>query len=442
MTDSFDSSAQEPDRRWFYRPSLGVLVRLLTFEALLLLADRLHWFTYTNNSRLTTWLACGGVVALFVPSLIRLSAVFAHSSWRAVSRFLRARRWYQFSLRSLLVFTLLFALTVGWLGSKIAQKGRERQAVEAIARAGGQVWFDQQRPNNPNGPSEPSGPRWLRSLLGDNFFSEIKEVELSSGDDATLAQLDALRDVENFGLAGSKITDAGLTQWLDHLKDLPQLRTLGLNGLNVGNSALGRIKELSQLEHLFLSGTSVTDTGLERLERIGRLKDVFLRNTPITGAGLVHLRGLTKLEGLCLMDTNVNDAGAAHLKDLIGLRRLWLGRTKMTDAGLANLRTLPQLQWLELDTTQVTDVGLPSLKELSRLQYLGLSNTQVTDAGLAELAGLKALVFLELVGTKVTAEGVKEFRKVRPTCRVAFGPGNGPIVQPPLAPSEQVIPPD
>ena len=38
-----------------------------------------------------------------------------------------------------------------------------------------------------------------------------------------LAQLDALRDVEIFGLAGSRISDAGLAQWLGHLKEVTSI---------------------------------------------------------------------------------------------------------------------------------------------------------------------------------------------------------------------------
>ena len=134
------------------------------------------------------------------------------------------------------------------------------------------------------------------------------------------------------------------------------------------------------------------------------------------------------------MDTNVNDAGLANLKDMVGLRRLWLGLTKVTDAGLANIRRLSQLEWLELDKTQITDVGLASLKELSRLQYLGLSNTQVTDAGLAESRCSKVPFSWGLSGLRSRARASRNFEVATdlPSC---VRPGNGPIVQPPLVPS-------
>src|ERR1700676_1787169 len=93
----------------------------------------------------------------------------------------RNRRWYQFSLRSLMIFTLICAVCAGWLGKKIHQKRREREAVHAIVKAGGDAWYDQQRPNKRSGRSEPSGPRWLRNLLGENFFREVKEIDLYQG---------------------------------------------------------------------------------------------------------------------------------------------------------------------------------------------------------------------------------------------------------------------
>jgi hypothetical protein len=37
----------------------------------------------------------------------------------------RKRRWFQFSLRTLLIFTALVAIACGWLGSKIERKLQE-----------------------------------------------------------------------------------------------------------------------------------------------------------------------------------------------------------------------------------------------------------------------------------------------------------------------------
>ena len=57
----------------------------------------------------------------------------------------RKRRWFQFSLRTLMIFTIIVAVACGWLGNKIEQKRREREAVEAFVKAGGKGSIRQRR---------------------------------------------------------------------------------------------------------------------------------------------------------------------------------------------------------------------------------------------------------------------------------------------------------
>jgi hypothetical protein len=62
----------------------------------------------------------------------------------------RKRRWYQFNLRSLMiVVTLICAVASAWLGIKIDQKRKEREAVEAIVNLGGTVEYDYAAENAP-----------------------------------------------------------------------------------------------------------------------------------------------------------------------------------------------------------------------------------------------------------------------------------------------------
>lgn len=48
-------------------------------------------------------------------------------------------RWFQFSLRTLLIFVTLFAILLNWIGPKIRQAKRQREAVVAIQNLGGVV---------------------------------------------------------------------------------------------------------------------------------------------------------------------------------------------------------------------------------------------------------------------------------------------------------------
>jgi hypothetical protein len=42
------------------------------------------------------------------------------------------RRWFQYSLRTLLIFVTLFAVACSWFAVKLGQARRQREAVEAL----------------------------------------------------------------------------------------------------------------------------------------------------------------------------------------------------------------------------------------------------------------------------------------------------------------------
>src|SRR5260221_6238746 len=86
----------------------------------------------------------------------------------------RKRRWLQYSLRTLILSTAVLGAAGGWLGKRIEQKRLEREAVAAIVKLGGLAVYDFEK------DSEKSpGPDWVRGLLGENFFSDVVEVNLA-----------------------------------------------------------------------------------------------------------------------------------------------------------------------------------------------------------------------------------------------------------------------
>ncbi|MGA2031281.1 MAG: hypothetical protein ABSG68_03405 [Thermoguttaceae bacterium] len=139
-------------------------------------------------------------------------------------------RWFQFSLRTLLVFVTLCAFACSWLAVKLQQAKRQREAAAAVEKLGGQVEW-----------SEPSGPLWLRRLLGDDLFRSVVDV----------------------GLGGTEVTDAEL----EHLKGLDQLQSLNLARTNIAGAGLGNLKGLNQLQYVYLGGTQVTDAGVKKRQQ-------------------------------------------------------------------------------------------------------------------------------------------------------------------------------
>jgi hypothetical protein len=212
------------------------------------------------------------------------------------------RRWFQYSLRSLMLVMLFTSLGMSWFAVRMKRAREQKAAVEEIRKLGGLVAY------------EYHGPAWLQSSLGVDFFGTVCGVSL----------------------VRSPVTDAGLE----------------------------RLKGLTQLQMLTLEGPQITDGGLENLEGMSQLESLCLSDTKVTDAGLKHLRVLTKLQTLYLKGTLVTDAGLEHLEGLTQLPRLWLNRTRVTDAGLDHLKGLTQLRWLDLSVTRVTDEGVKRLQQV------------------------------------------------------------------------------
>jgi Leucine-rich repeat (LRR) protein len=229
----------------------------------------------------------------------------------------RKRRRFQFSLRTLMIFTMICAVAAGWLGKWIEQKRIEQEAVDAIRKQGGVVLYDYaiRDAHEHNGRWELWGPAWLRNFLGEGFFSEVERVHFRS----------------------------------------PQS--------NVHDADLANLKRLAQLKCLTLCATKVTDAGLASLKGLTQLQDLDLSGNHITAAGLQHLKGLSQLEWLDLSETKTTDAGLVNLRELTQLDFLDLGNTQVTDAGLANLKGLTRLKQVNLSGVRVTDAGIKDLQK-------------------------------------------------------------------------------
>lgn len=163
------------------------------------------------------------------------------------------RRWFQFSLRTLLVFMLLASIPLSWVAVKLQRARRQRAAVEAIEELGGAVGYD------------PLAPDWQSELLGRDFFGHVAVI--------------VFRDF--------KVTDAGVV----------------VEGITVTDAGLEHLKELTQLTHLSLRHAEITDAGLEHLKGLSQLEDLDIQHTRVTDAGLKHLQGLKRLKWLHISGT-------------------------------------------------------------------------------------------------------------------------------------------
>jgi hypothetical protein len=140
------------------------------------------------------------------------------------------RRWLQFSLRTLLVVVLICSAPCGWFAYKVKQAREEWAAVESVQNLGG--WIR----TSPD-PPRPV-PAWLCGILGHGFASNIIDVHLGS---------------------------SATVDWLQHLKKLPHLECLDLNGTAITDEGLAYLKDSPQVQKLDLGNSEITDAGLKHL---------------------------------------------------------------------------------------------------------------------------------------------------------------------------------
>ena len=167
----------------------------------------------------------------------------------------------RFSMRGLIVLVLAIGACLGWI---VRSADVQRQAVKAIEKAGGAVFYEWQFRNDLVTPKgRPWWPRLMVDRIGVDYFGNVVYVFLHQP--ATAADL-------------------------------------------------SHVGQLSQLYGLSLRGSAMTDAGLANLERLTRLRMLNLSLTQVSDAGLVHLERLTELRELRLHETRVSDAGLVHLR--------------------------------------------------------------------------------------------------------------------------------
>ncbi|MBN1909772.1 MAG: hypothetical protein JW818_08535 [Pirellulales bacterium] len=295
--------------RW-YCPTPGrLLIALLTVEIVLFISEQFQWFAFNLHKNWTVLIAMVMVGA----------AGGGYLLWWSLSLIFRWR--FQFDLRALLTLVIVVALPCSWFAARMQQARQQRQVVERIVAAGGQVHYLNGFAVAKSIPPQRIIPEslTLSSVLGADFLSNPDMVVMGSSTvDADLADLKRLSNVNLLSLRNTRISDTGLAQ----------------------------LRVQVHLEYLDLAGTEITDTGL------------------------AHLEELTQLRFLDLADTKTTDAGLMHLHELLCLEALWLANTRITDAGLVHLEGLKNLVELDLTGTEVTS----SAKESFWLKLWGVQN--------------------------------------------------------------------
>lgn len=210
------------------------------------------------------------------------------------------RRWFQYSMRTMLAVVLLAGVFMSWLTIEVR---RQQEAVQAIRGLGGSVVYLHQLIRDKSMPpansrvsltSPPPGPAWLRRILGEDFFATV--VHVSVHDDAQM----------------------------ELLKELPHVKTVEACGPHgISDAGLAHLRGLAELETLIIFSGEVTDSGLQHLQRLNRLRSLTIVSSKVTDNGLEYLKGLTQLESLELIDTRATDDGVQNLRRALPNCSIW-----------------------------------------------------------------------------------------------------------------------
>jgi hypothetical protein len=277
------------------------------------------------------------------------------------------RRWFQFSLRSLFLLTLLVALGLGGFMTEFRRARSQTEAVEAIIASGGTVGyryvFGGSDSRSRFGQSRfETQRRPLASLFGEGFLAYVVVADFVPADDlmdhgacrtvdADLVPLERLPYVESLNLYHAiQVTDAGLK----HLEHSTRMRVLNLELTSMTDTGLKSLGAMSQLEELSLTYPRMPGRGLELLRQFGGLRKMIL-GPWIADADLRQLKYLTGLRQLSLTGMGITDAGLEQLKGLTQLKQLDITGTRVTPAGVRRLRdALPkcEVDWTAPSTTQ------------------------------------------------------------------------------------------
>lgn len=179
------------------------------------------------------------------------------------------QRWWQFSLRTLLIVFTVLAVALCWIGWKLEQGKRQLEVVAWIENLGGKV-------------STQGTFRW-QTWTEEFFGGKVVVVDLSDthvSDLSPLAQLMNPETVEIVLLNDTQVSDLSS---LPYFKNLTSLY-LGYTPV----SDLSPLRKFKNLEYLYLENTMVAD--LSPLAELKNLEVLYLINTPMSDERMQQLR--------------------------------------------------------------------------------------------------------------------------------------------------------
>ena len=205
------------------------------------------------------------------------------------------RRWFRFSLRTLMLFTTVIAIGSAWVAKERAQSRREVALARAMKERGEQVrlrgifdafdddpfgddpFGDDPFGDDPFGDQSPKKQSRWRTLLSQLLGERIVSVYSKGSDLSPFANLSYLEELTAYSAKTSDLTP---------LAGLKSLDYLDVSGTQVRD--LAPLTGLRNLRNLNISGTQVDD--LTPLTGLQSLRNVDVRNSRVNAAQVESLK--------------------------------------------------------------------------------------------------------------------------------------------------------
>lgn len=268
-------------------------------------------------------------------------------------------------------------------------------------------------------------PQDLRVAFGgpSALFDDLKAINLAASgltikekrktdpfDQAFYERLGKLTAIENLII----INTTAENDWLVPLAKLKSLKMLRIiNQSKLDDAGLAHLAPLNQLESFGYIGTKMTGAPFRDFRGWSVLKTASFRGSQMSDAGLEALcDAFPNLQSLVLAHGHFSDTAVARVASLTQLKGLEIGSPKATPQCLKHIVGLP-LEYLQLGDGLDASAGIAIISQIKTLKRLTLTNCKnATDDDLRSVAGMKSLEHLETSSLDLPPERlplIKEF---------------------------------